>query len=585
MPVVELSYSRLLHLIDDSKITKKDVSERLPYLGLDIEYDDDTVVRVEYSPNRPDYSTDIGIALGLQGLLGVRSGPPQFGFMDGTATYSINATESVTGVRPIITGIVAKRHKENLDDVTLRQLVTMQEDLHAGLGRNRRKVAIGLHDLDKIGRFPLTYTTTSPSSHKFVPLNGQEAMTVSEILTGTKAGRAYASLLGDASRVPVILDADKNTISLPPIINSDMTMVTTDTKNILVDITGTSRHATENVLGIVAMTLKAAGFSLESIRITGSGNSTPKLAYRTQTVTTEEISERLGLDITAADAVSFLGKARLEAVKTPDGAVKCKIPPYRSDITSSTDLVEEVVLGYGAWRLKPRLSPPQTFGSFASPESQVMASIDKAMIGMGYLEALNPSLSSARILYEAVNRRPDMDSMVMVVDSKSSEHTIMRDMLLPGLVENLSRNVHEQYPQRLYETGTVFLKQAGARHSGPGSSPDSNIHPDSRGDKVGRGGACTVSELTNLACVTAHAKSDYAETKSVLQSLLDTDFGIKFQTIPDTHHIFEDGRCARIVAQDYSIGYAGMIDSAITALYRIRVPVCGFEISLNGSLL
>ena len=72
MPVIELSYSRLQKLI--GKVSKKQISDSLPFLGLDIESEDKDLVRIEYSPNRPDYSTDIGIALGLQGLLGIKTG-------------------------------------------------------------------------------------------------------------------------------------------------------------------------------------------------------------------------------------------------------------------------------------------------------------------------------------------------------------------------------------------------------------------------------------------------------------------------------------------------------------------------------
>ena len=61
MPVVELSYSRLQKLI--GKFQKKKSLILLPFLGLDIESEDKDLVRIEYSPNRPDYSTDFGIAL------------------------------------------------------------------------------------------------------------------------------------------------------------------------------------------------------------------------------------------------------------------------------------------------------------------------------------------------------------------------------------------------------------------------------------------------------------------------------------------------------------------------------------------
>jgi len=72
MPVVELSYMRLQKLI--GKVTKKQISDSLPFLGLDIESENKDLIRIEYSPNRPDYSTDFGIALGLQGLLRIKTG-------------------------------------------------------------------------------------------------------------------------------------------------------------------------------------------------------------------------------------------------------------------------------------------------------------------------------------------------------------------------------------------------------------------------------------------------------------------------------------------------------------------------------
>ena len=73
MPVVELNLNRIKKLISGNA-TKKKIIDTLPFLGLDIESQDGDQIRIEYSPNRPDYSTDFGIALGLQGLLGIKKG-------------------------------------------------------------------------------------------------------------------------------------------------------------------------------------------------------------------------------------------------------------------------------------------------------------------------------------------------------------------------------------------------------------------------------------------------------------------------------------------------------------------------------
>ena len=108
MPVIELSYSRLQKLI--GKVSKKQISDSLPFLGLDIESEDKDLVRIEYSPNRPDYSTDYGVALGLQGLLGIKTGSIKL-IIKKSKNYNIVVKQTVSKIRPFVTGIIAKNEK------------------------------------------------------------------------------------------------------------------------------------------------------------------------------------------------------------------------------------------------------------------------------------------------------------------------------------------------------------------------------------------------------------------------------------------------------------------------------------------
>src|SRR3970282_2858443 len=171
MPVVTLYFNRLQKLLGKKTLQEKIIST-LPFIGLDIEEQTKDHISVEYSPNRPDYSTDYGVVSGLQGLLGIKRGMPRLKITKGK--YAINVDSSVRKVRPFITGIVAKNGK--LDNETIRQIIAMQEDLHDGMGRRRKKTSIGIHDLDKI-KFPLTYTTVG-RNHKFVPLISSDEMTL-----------------------------------------------------------------------------------------------------------------------------------------------------------------------------------------------------------------------------------------------------------------------------------------------------------------------------------------------------------------------------------------------------------------------
>ncbi len=541
MPVVELSYSRLQKLVGNA--SKKQISESLPFLGLDIESEDKDLVRVEYSPNRPDYSTDFGISLGLQGLLGIKTGSIKLKTKK-SKNYKIKVTSKVSKIRPFVTGIVAKNGK--IDDKIIKQFMAMQEDLHFGIGRKRKKSSIGIHDLDKIS-FPLTYTTTD-RNYKFIPLNSKTKQKISEILKNSEVGQDYGYVLGNSSQVPIIIDSNDETVSFPPIINAEKTTVTTKTKNLFVEVTGINKEDAEDMLSVVATILQAAGFTLESVNITGAKNNTPKLAHRTLSISPSLINDSLGLTLSNSVIVSSLKKSRLDA-SMKGKHILCKIPPYRFDIFGPMDLVEEVALGYGVEKLTPQLSPSETLGA-VHPISSKLKSLSLTMVGLGYLEALNSSLTSKRILFEMTNREPIKP--ISVLDSKSQEHTILRDSILPALLENLSRNIHSQYPQKLFETGTVFFK----------NNP--------------------IDEKTNFAAVWANQDSNFSEMKSILQAALKTDFNLQIETKTTTHKTFEKGRTASILVNGKTIGVIGEINSKTIEKYKIRVPVSGFEISLSG---
>ena len=544
MPVIELSYSRLQKLI--GKVTKKQISDSLPFLGLDIESENKDLVRIEYSPNRPDYSTDFGIALGLQGLLGIKTGAIKLNVKKSNK-YKISVKPEVSKIRPFVTGVVAKNGK--IDDKTIKQFMTMQEDLHFGIGRKRKKSSIGIHDLDKIS-FPLVYTTTG-RNHKFIPLSSEKDLSISEILEKTDVGKDYGKILGNSTKVPLILDANQQTVSFPPIINAAITTVTTKTKNLFVEVTGINKEDSEDMLSVVATILQKAGFTLETVQISGAKNSSPKFEQKKIKINPTLINQILGLNITTSKIISSLKKSRLDAsIKGKE--IVCSIPAYRFDIFGPMDLVEEAALGYGIQNLTPTMAPPQTLGQINSVSSQIKL-LSQTMVGLGYLESLNSSLTSKRVLYDMTNR--DTSKIISVLDSKSQEHTILRDTILPGLLENLSRNIHESYPQKMFETGTVFTLD----------------NP--------------ISEKTNLSSISAHKDANFTEIKSILQSALKTGFGIQIDTKTTSHPSFEEGRCASIIVNKKSVGIIGEINSKIIENYKIRVPVVGFEISLSETIL
>ena len=543
MPVVELNINRIRKLVS-GKTTRKQILDALPFLGLDIESEDGDEIRIEYSPNRPDYSTDYGIATGLQGLLGIKKGIQKITIKK-KGKFTIKVDSSVTKVRPYVTGIIATNGK--LDDISIKQLMNMQEDLHFGIGRKRKKSSIGLHDADKIS-FPLTYTTTS-REHKFTPLNSNNEQTIDEILTNTEVGQNYGWVLGDVKQIPIITDSEQNTISFPPIINSALTTVTSNTKNILIEVTGIDKEAAEDMLSVVVSILQTAGFDFNELKISGNKNSTPQLKNRNMIYDTKFTSEILGIDMSPSGMVTCLKKCRLDA-SVKGKKITCTIPRYRFDIFGPMDLVEEIALGYGIANIEPKLSPSTTIGQ-KNDVTIKTGLISKTAVGLGFLEAMNSSLTSKKTLYDMTKR--DSSKIISVLDSKSQEHTILRDSLLPSLLENLSKNIHETYPQKLFETGVVFSK----------SQP--------------------IDESINFAAVIAYKDTNYSEIKAIMQSILKTNFKIDTQTkTSKNQELFVEGKHADILVDEKKIGEIGEIDTEILENFRIRTSVTGFEIKLSG---
>jgi len=543
MPVVKLYLDRLQKIVG-KKSNKNKIISKIAFLGLDIEEQTKEFLRVEYSPNRPDYATDFGIGLGLQGLLGIKKGIPKLSVKKGN--YNLKVDSSVKKIRPYVTSLVAKNG--TLDDETIRQLITLQEDLHFGIGRRRKKTSIGIHDLDRI-LFPIKYTTVT-TNHKFVPLDSSNEVSISEILEKTEVGQQYGSILNNSNKVPIILDAEEKTISFPPIINSAHTAVSSKTKNLLIEVTATEKRAAEDTLAVVSCTLQTAGFELYSVKISGANNTTPSLKSRKMILDADLVNNILGLKLSSSMISNCLRKSRIDAVPKKT-KITCTIPRYRFDILGPMDLVEEVALGYGIDNLKPSIPSSSSVGE-KNPITKALDSVSLTMIGLGYTEALNSSLVSKKIQNELTSR---IDSeVIQVVESKSLEHTILRDSIIPGLLENLSKNVHEQYPQKLFETGIVFSK---------GNPIQEDVH---------------------LAGISAHNNANFSEIKSILQSLLKIGFNIDSETKTFSNPIFSEGKTANILVDNKIVGILGEIDSKVIENFKIReeVKVDGFEIQLSG---
>ncbi|MDW0182593.1 MAG: phenylalanine--tRNA ligase subunit beta [Nitrososphaeraceae archaeon] len=547
MPVVEFPLEDIIRLFPDYDLEY--TIDMLPFLGLDIEYRDDKCIRLEYSPNRPDFSTYYGISRALNGLLGKEVGIPKFKLIENRKNL-INVDSSVSNIRPYIASIVARGHK--LNDKTIKQIVSMQEDLHNGIGRKRSRASIGLHNLDTI-EFPLDYTTR-PGNLSFTPLDYSSSLTLSEVLEKTESGKKFRELLL-GSIYPVLMDSRRNLLSFPPVINAEYTRIKGGVKNLLLEVTGVDKTTVDKVLANIAATLADIGFSLETVSINQDSNTTTSFNSmentRLDNIKTDYINKKLGLSLSNEDVILCLRKSRLDAKVTDGSNINCMIPSYRIDIFNPMDIVEEVAIGYGIYNMEPTLPEFTLYGN-KSRQNHYFDKIRQALVGMGLIENINFILSNKDIHLRRM--KIEKSDFFTVNNSKSEEHDILRKSLLPSLLFSLSKNIHEEYPQKLFEIGQVFL-------------------PEQEN-----------SEKWNLCCATAFNGVTFTKIKAILQTLMEICLGTTFETKAAEHSSFISGRSADIFYKGKTVGQIGEVSPLLIDSFKIKMPVAAFDLDLTELL-
>ena len=549
MPVVNIFKSRIKDSFPNDSLEK--LLERLPFLGLDIEGIDKEKIRVEYNPNRPDFSSDTGIFRSLKGILNEIVGLPVFKYSF-NRSYKIIVDQHVKQIRPIILFFVAAQN-HNINEFLLDQLISIQEDLHNGIARGRKKASIGIHDLDTI-KFPLIYST-KPSKESFIPIDQHSPITFKEILSTTDVGKKYSNLLNNHVRYPTLNDNNNEIISFPPIINSNKTKVTNKSKNILIEITGINLETCKSILAILAYYLYDEGFKIYSgiVHDEKIDFSSLKILKDNEVLVDKYLIDKyLGLDLSFKEIVEALHKSRIGASKTKDKKIKCLVPSYRNDIIHPIDIVEEVAIGYGIDNLKPSMPSFQVSTGIKYGDFNIYDKLRETLIGLGFLEMVNFTLIDYTLSTTFNFDNNELLERIKVNESKSKEHEFLRTNIISSLINNLSHNVHEEYPQKVFEIGKTFSFKN------------------------------KIVEKWSLGALIASNNTNYTEIKSILKSIYSLNFGEQFTTKKNERDLFIRGRSADILFKDKTMGFVGELSPQFITKFNLRLPVSMFELNLSN---
>ncbi len=536
MPVVSFEYYDIISLLG-KEIEMEELIKKIPMIGVSVERIEGNEISIEVFPNRPDLLSVEGMARALRAFFGIEKGLKEYDVAP--PKIQIHVEESVAEVRPFIAGAVIRNVEMSYELVA--SLMEVQEKLHFSVGKNRRKMAIGVHDFDKVSP-PFVYKGVKPDEIRFVPLGKEEEMNLNEILRKHEKGVEYAHLLEGHKLYPIILDKNKNVLSFPPIINGQLTAVTENTRNIFIDVTGTEFKAVMDALNIISTSIAERGGKLEQVEVIGQEKMiTPDLTPKEMDVEIEYVKKILGIEEreTITEALLRMGHDAF----ANENKIKVKYAAWRTDILHPIDLIEDIAIGYGYEKFETELPKAMTFGS-----SFDFSKIHHTMIGLGFNEVVTLSISSPEKEFSKMEMKGEAAEIANPI---VKEHSILRVSLLPSLLEILSKNRHNELPQQIYEVGDVVKLE---------------------GDKA--------KQKTMLAGVKIDARAGFTECKSIVEAIL-RNLGYKLNVEEKNHPSFIEGRCASVLLNGREIGYFGEIKPSVISNFSLEYPVIAFEIDLS----
>lgn len=238
------------------------------------------------------------------------------------------------------------------------------------------------------------------------------------------------------------------------------------------------------------------------------------------------------------------------------------IPPgYRFDLSCEADLIEELA------RVKGYANIPRTLPVFApSIQTNVAAdkpafNLDYLLINRGYQEAITYSFIDPRL--EAL-LNPEYKALPLT-NPISSEMSVMRTSLWPGLVSVLKYNLSRQQKRlQIYEKGLRFIPQ-------PTNLKQETVISGLRfGDRS--------EEYWNSSSI----PTDFYDIKGDVEALMDLCSGRAYRFEPCSHPALHPGQAARVMEGDCLIGYVGAIHPKIAKELELEGGLYMFELSLEA---
>ena len=165
------------------------------------------------------------------------------------------------------------------------------------------------------------------------------------------------------------------------------------------------------------------------------------------------IGKKIGNDMIR----SIVESLDMKIVSETETGLELDVPAYRVDVQRPCDVVEDIlrIYGYNNVEIPTQLKSSLTIPSDIDKAYHRQNVIGEQLVGCGFREILNNSLSKTAY-YTELNKYTE-ETTVKVMNPLSNDLGVMRQSLLFGGLESISRNINHKMPNlRFFEFGNCY---------------------------------------------------------------------------------------------------------------------------------
>ena len=171
----------------------------------------------------------------------------------------------------------------------------------------------------------------------------------------------------------------------------------------------------------------------------------------------EYVDRLIGKNIGNDMIRSIVESLDMKIVAETETGLELDVPAYRVDVQRPCDVVEDIlrIYGYNNVEIPTQLKSSLTIPSDIDKAYHRQNVIGEQLVGCGFREILNNSLTKTAY-YTELNKYTE-ETTVKVMNPLSNDLGVMRQSLLFGGLESISRNINHKMPNlRFFEFGNCY---------------------------------------------------------------------------------------------------------------------------------